>query len=985
MYVKLVVNECNFVTHNRVVLFLHVGSCSGIAVVAILSMRAPFVTNAALTLGAAMSNQLSSWEDVANARSRAPYDPPLPAPMSQRYYQSMVQRGLNPCDFYNPNSGEYSQIPNAGASPDSARRCFRLPATLVQVDDGSMAAASSSSSARNFSGRGGVGRFSDQNMFSADARTMQRDMVALVAGWLSENGYLSTALTLADEAGGVMTNDYHHRKMLRTVARHVETGSWDLAQKAVDRYRNQNSVTRLGDGHTPESDPADGDGCIGRVRANHVTCVDKGIAFMMARQQYLEMLESGGAQQASGYFHKRLARFEGYIGEEHYQTLASLLACRSISGDGARMYPHLFRDWSVLRGRQQIIAELTRQADESLNPCAYVSSLSPRPEAGELSQMVSEALSYRIVRNNPALVSKVLSGEVSGPTTGFFLIPSLLKASSLAGDVVMQLPPQRLLCCFDFNSPRPSPNTPLHSFCQSLPYEIYYREGSQPEDSVSRQVFVQMNAPSHQHAVPQGGTAFLRLTACAPLLSRSSVVVGTRSGELLLVRVPTAAVASNESGGGSCELLARLPHRVWALDTAVLGPAQSGDFCRRDMHQMFEGEGLRPANGGLAEVLVGAVSGDTATVISLATRKVVRMFVNGGNAPRGGRLSMTHSHRQRGGNAACPLPPSADPSRIDHDAQKDLLSIALFSPNPPSTPQCSASAAVTGAERGEFPRRRGTEEGRTENSPQHVGLADADGTSVYERCSGQQLLCAVGSEGGELIVFDVFNDSYLHRVRAGGSPVVSIAFSTTGNSIYAGYKDGAVRVIDTVCGVVVRQFDPSLSVATHSGLSAPHLQTEVCATAASSNGSLLAVAYSSSTIHIIDLASGQPLPIYLAGHSTSPRQLSRMCFGATSRIVVSTSDDGFLCVWDLSSVLSTIDSSAGRDGMTALMPTVRIPLRMGSALGAPYFPEGSSGASSLSAREHSRLLDATSDVKYDRVHDMVIVTTEDGRMFFVGP
>lgn len=909
------------------------------------------------------------WEEVANARRRAPFNPQLPSPMSQQHYQGMVQQGLNPSEYYNPNSAVFAGSESAHANPnENVFNRIHLPATLVQVDDGSMAASASASNSLNFAARRSSGRFPDRNIFSADARTMQRDMVSLVAGWLAENGYLSTALTLADEAGAAMTNDYHHRKMLRTVAKHVEEGAWEAAHQAIARCRAQNSSSRA---EITEA-KSDTEGSKAPKKVHHISCVERGIDFLMLRQQYLELIEASGAQQTTGHF-KRLSKFEGYIGEEHYQTLASLLACRSISGDGARMYPALFKDWSVAKGRQQIVAELMRQADESLNPCAYVTSLNPRPESGELSTMVSEALSYRLLRNNPALATRVINGEPLLPEGAQpFQIPSLLKVASLSGEVSLQLPPQRLLSCFDFNSKRPPTNTPLHSYYRSLPYTTYFKVQCREGDH-SFHSFVHINSPTIEE---NADLPITRITSCAPLLSRSTIILGTRTGELIGMKVPTRTVGLDlEAESGGCETIAQLSDRVWAIDTAVVGPTQSGDFCRRDLMDLLEVDRMRPANGGSAEVFVGAVSGNTVTVLSLTTRRIVRVLHNDGSDPRGTTLLMSHQHKQLQSPTGVANAPA---TRSEHDAQRDLMSITLFSPNNPAACHFTiGSAPHTNAERASETQRKkneSTEGPSTQPEPSNL---------VVDHCSGQQLLGAVGSEGGDLIVFDVFNSSLYYKVRSARSCIVSIEFSTTGNSLYVGYKDGYVRVVDTSCGVIVRHFEPSLSLGSASPIVSP-LSTAVSALTMSSNGTLLAVSYSSSTIHLIDLPSGQPLPIYLVGHNTNPKQQSRLCFGATSRIVVSASDDGFLCVWDLSDVLSDLNVSGAREGMTALMPTRRIPLRMGSALAAPRYLVGDGGASALGARDHNRLVDSTSDVKYDRAHDLFVVTTEDGKVFLVG-
>lgn len=125
-------------------------------------------------------------------------------------------------------------------------------------------------------------------------------------------------------------------------------------------------------------------------------------------------------------------------------------------------------------------------------------------------------------------------------------------------------------------------------------------------------------------------------------------------------------------------------------------------------------------------------------------------------------------------------------------------------------------------------------------------------------------------------------------VRAFSGPtqaITSVTTNATGNLVVAGSKDGKVKFFDVSSGVCVQT------------ISDPVAATAISSLAFSPDGATLAVSEMNSTVAIWDLATARMRTPRLKGHVNIHRNFIRMCYGSSSDVIYSGSEDGKVVAW----------------------------------------------------------------------------------------
>lgn len=175
-------------------------------------------------------------------------------------------------------------------------------------------------------------------------------------------------------------------------------------------------------------------------------------------------------------------------------------------------------------------------------------------------------------------------------------------------------------------------------------------------------------------------------------------------------------------------------------------------------------------------------------------------------------------------------------------------------------------------------RRETVREVRTHGEPMAICIA-VDGSMM-----------AAGTSDGDVIISDLpTNDAntmgpnQVHRFDS--FACTTVGFNLSGTILYAGFKDGVIRVMDTCASVVVRTL-------------APPIRAEVTALSLSPSSMSLLVAYKNNTLRVWNTVTGTLDEKRYGGHVNQSKAFVRATFGALDHHVFSASEDGNLCYWE---------------------------------------------------------------------------------------
>jgi hypothetical protein len=186
---------------------------------------------------------------------------------------------------------------------------------------------------------------------------------------------------------------------------------------------------------------------------------------------------------------------------------------------------------------------------------------------------------------------------------------------------------------------------------------------------------------------------------------------------------------------------------------------------------------------------------------------------------------------------------------------------------------------------------------------------------------------AAGTSEGEIILYDIKRQEVHRHARFSSSAVTSLCCNAIGTCVYAGHRDGCVRVVDLVDGVLLRT------------LTAP-VQVEISCVALSPSSALLLVAYKNNTLRLWNVLNGCLLFQRFSGSMNMSKNFIRCCFGHNDRHIASASEDSSVYVWIDTSPMEVCETSPtlfqdtmpvehaakGTSATNVVVPFARVPL-----------------------------------------------------------
>ncbi|KAG5509903.1 hypothetical protein GH5_07750 [Leishmania sp. Ghana 2012 LV757] len=302
------------------------------------------------------------------------------------------------------------------------------------------------------------------------------EMVQIIVTWLIEEGFTSSAQVLREEATSQFHGEHYLRKTLRGLSRAIEESSWENAQKSLKKLQAKAAAKS---GLKPEG-------------TSPVASLVRSLPFLLAQQQYMELVEEDNDQRTFTFFMRNIKPFERTISREHFQKLTYLLTCRTVA-ESSNVYPE-YRGWTAELGRTQLLQYIRTQVGgaESSCYCRHCNVCMPPPVelTRPLRAIFQQSFSYELVsRQHPDLVRRLQRTTIT----------------SLSAPLEAQLP------------------------------------ATEPFLSIDANALVRSTFPS---LAPGDVRQCVKLTACQPFLSHSAVVAATDTGAVLWI--PTGPLNSRD-------------------------------------------------------------------------------------------------------------------------------------------------------------------------------------------------------------------------------------------------------------------------------------------------------------------------------------------------------------------------------------------------------------------------------------------------------
>ncbi|KAG5483963.1 hypothetical protein LSCM1_05813 [Leishmania martiniquensis] len=309
------------------------------------------------------------------------------------------------------------------------------------------------------------------------------EMVQIIVSWLIEEGFTSSAQVLREEATSQLRGEHYLRKTLRALSRATEEGNWESAQRSLKKLQTKTAAKC---GLKPEG-------------TSPVALLVRSLPFLLAQQQYMELVEQDNDQRTFTFFMRSIKPFERSISREHFQKLAYLLTCRTVA-ESSNLYPE-YRGWTAELGRAQLLHYIRTQLGsvDSSNYCRHSNVCMPPPVELKrpLRTIFQQSFSYELVsRHHPDLVRRLQRATIA----------------SLFTPLEAQLPLTEPFLSIDANA-------------------------------LVRSTFPALAPPDVRQCV--------KLTACQPFLSHSAVVAATDTGAVLWI--PTGPLSGRDDGAPSSE------------------------------------------------------------------------------------------------------------------------------------------------------------------------------------------------------------------------------------------------------------------------------------------------------------------------------------------------------------------------------------------------------------------------------------------------
>eukprot|EP00796_Vickermania_ingenoplastis_P007100 gene7099-5034_t len=232
------------------------------------------------------------------------------------------------------------------------------------------------------------------------------------------------------------------------------------------------------------------------------------LPFLLVQQQFLEMIGSDDdGVRAYTFFLKSVKPYQFIIEQEHFKKLTYLLLCKSV-GEAGHLYPE-YRAWSPGIGCAQLISFINKTIGDTLVRSAYIANNPEVPYNSllmkPLESYIEEAFSYHIIKYKyPKIATDV------GITT----------VSSLASPLFEQLPPIEPLTAVDVAS-------------------LLSKPGAERKA--------------------------MALTCCLPLLEKARIIVGSSTGDVLVLPTDILDDAKKNDSSVAYTVLCQLSDAVRGL------------------------------------------------------------------------------------------------------------------------------------------------------------------------------------------------------------------------------------------------------------------------------------------------------------------------------------------------------------------------------------------------------------------------------------
>ncbi|KAJ9461391.1 COMPASS-like H3K4 histone methylase component WDR5A [Diplonema papillatum] len=223
---------------------------------------------------------------------------------------------------------------------------------------------------------------------------VRHDVLQIISQHLQEEGFPTAAHALRAEAN-VHDHVAESRKSLyRRILKHIPGGEWNEVERILNKQP------------TPSF---------------------KKLQYAVAKQQFLEQVDSGDGQKAFSIMRKKLKSLESQAPPGEFSALSYLLSCSSVHEAPSG----LFNDWREDTGRQQLVAQLKHFLEPNSTLNAGTRGMMPR----RLWHLLRQASGYQVqmqkVRPTETPVIATLATDYQAPICPNYEAAVLQATSSL--------------------------------------------------------------------------------------------------------------------------------------------------------------------------------------------------------------------------------------------------------------------------------------------------------------------------------------------------------------------------------------------------------------------------------------------------------------------------------------------------------------------------------------------------------------------------
>eukprot|EP01059_Diplonema_ambulator_P008712 TRINITY_DN18398_c0_g1_i1.p1 TRINITY_DN18398_c0_g1~~TRINITY_DN18398_c0_g1_i1.p1 ORF type:complete len:507 (+),score=133.36 TRINITY_DN18398_c0_g1_i1:46-1521(+) len=191
--------------------------------------------------------------------------------------------------------------------------------------------------------------------FDETDEEIKKELLQIVAQHLAEEGYVTTAHTLRAEAS--LHDAREGRKVhSRGLMAQILEGDWDEVHRSLGRSGLKGF---------------------------------KAFLYAVARQQFLEQIESGDGHKAFATLRKRLKPLESEAPPGEFNALTYLLSCKAVHDAPG----NFFKDWREESGRQKLVTRFKHLIEPHQTPTLGTVNVS----SGRLWTLVKQACGYQVM------------------------------------------------------------------------------------------------------------------------------------------------------------------------------------------------------------------------------------------------------------------------------------------------------------------------------------------------------------------------------------------------------------------------------------------------------------------------------------------------------------------------------------------------------------------------------------------------------------